>query len=112
MNEAVYQVEIYVALLVGEIFMIEGGSASMMQGRGTKVYPASLTPARISNEEMLELITAPSSVVLGSKTIAPQVRVVKCKEVERIFCIEEKRKLAAVRTEDEDWPAAAPPYVL
>ena len=82
--------------------MIRGDSVSMIQGKAVKVYPAFVTQLRISNEETLELITAPSSVVLGSNRMADQVRVVNCKDVERILCVVEKMKFSALSTEDED----------
>lgn len=58
----------------------------MMHGNGTNVYVPSVIPVRISNEEMLELMTAPSSVVFLSNMIVPQVSVVRRRFVDVRFC--------------------------
>lgn len=86
-NEMVCPVEIYLALLAGERFVMIGASLSMIHGNGKKVYIAFVTHVRISSDEMLELMTAPSSVVLLSNVIAHHVMVVNSKYVDKIFWV-------------------------
>ena len=80
-------VEIYLALFAGKRFVMSGASLSMIHGNGKNVYAAFVTHVRISSDEMLELMTAPSSVVFISNVIAHHVLVVNCKYVDKIFCL-------------------------
>ena len=83
---------------------MRGASLSIIHGNGENAYPAFVVHVRISNDEMLELMTAPSSVVFMSNTIIHHVMVVNSRYVDRMFCVVENKKFAAVRTEDHEPP--------
>jgi len=72
------------------------------------VYPAFVVHVRISSDEMLELMTAPSSVVFMSNIIIHHVLVVNSRYVDKIFCVVENKKLVAVSTEDHEPPGLTP----
>lgn len=111
MKETIVPVVIYLALLTGFGLIINGGSWSMIQGNGTKVYHAFVTPESISSEETLELITAPSSVVFMSNPMGHHAFVVNSKNSERMFCVVWNKKLAATRVL-EPAPPGLTPYAL
>lgn len=85
----------YLAQFVGVVLFIIGASLSIIQGKGISVYVALVIPVRISKDDMLELITAPSSVVFLSKTIVFPARVVNSIIVLSIFCVVVNQKVAA-----------------
>lgn len=72
-----------------------GVSLSTIQGKGINVYVALVIHERVSNEEILELITAPSSVVFLLNTILSPARVVNSSIVLKIFCVVLNQNVAA-----------------
>lgn len=94
--------------MVGVLLLISGASLSTTQGKGMKVYVALVIPLRVSKEETLEFMTAPSAVVFLSKTIAFPARVVNSISVLRIFCVVLNPKVAACKVAFPDHPGFTP----
>ena len=65
---------------------------------------------RISNEEILELMTAPSSVVFLLKIIVPQVMVVRSRFVDVRFCNVLNQNVSASTVNVELIPGDMVPY--
>gem|GEM_PF-3181839 len=110
-NEIICPVSTYLSPLLGLVLDIHGALLSTIHGNGTNVYVASVIPVSVSSEEILELITAPSSVVFLSKKIVHPVRVVNSSIVLRVFCMVLNQNVAACKTEFPDH-AGLTPYAL
>lgn len=94
--------------MLGVLLFIVGVSLSMIHGKGISVYVALVIPERVSKDDILELITAPSSVVFLSKIIIFPARVVNSIIVLRIFCVVLNQKVAACKTAFPDHAGLTP----